>query len=100
MRPGIINPNGLPPGARANHEELRRLRAGLFNDLLRGRRVLGVPAQAQRRMDLDGPTEAHGGEIELAFCQPAMSSAAPPLLPSIPDSPRSWRGPICGPKNS
>lgn len=56
---------------RANHEELRRLRAGLFNDLLRGRRVLGVPAQAQRRMDLDGPTEAHGGEIELAFCQPA-----------------------------
>ena len=30
-----------------------------------------MPAQAQRRTDLDGPTEALGGEIELAFCQPA-----------------------------
>lgn len=51
--------------------QLRRLRAGLLNDLLRSRRVLGVPAQAQRRADLDRPAEAPGGEIELASCQPA-----------------------------
>jgi hypothetical protein len=47
-------------------EELFMFWAGFLNDLIGGRRIRRVPAQAQRGADLHGAIEAIGREIELA----------------------------------